>query len=186
MPSISTRFLPAVLAALMLTAGHPAQAGMGAGIGAGLGANWEESGLASWYGGGFEGRRTSSGEVFSPYAMTAAHDTLPLGTRILVTTQETGRSVVVTITDRMPPKRTRVIDLSRAAARELGIISAGVGMVTLSQADRAEPVEVAEASDEGDGLSPRRHGPRHRHHGARTVSARHGYYPARFAARVQR
>ncbi len=176
MTAIVTRFLPAAVAAIALTASAQAQAG--------LRPHWEESGLASYYSAQFEGRRTSSGEIFSQHALTAAHDTLPLGARILVTTQETGRSVVVTITDRMPPKRSRVIDLSRAAAKELGIVASGVGMVTLSEAADAPPLEVAEAPE--DDLSPQPRGPRHRHHAARTVSAHHAYYHARFAALARR
>lgn len=182
MTAIVTRLLPGVMAALLLApAIHEAKAG--------LAPNWEESGQASWYGRGFDGHRTSMGTTFDSGAMTAAHDQLPLGTKIRVTTQETGRSVVVTITDRMPPKRLRVIDLSKAAASQLGIVSAGVGMVTLTEAHstiRNEiPEEVAEAPDEMDGVSPLRRGRRHTHHGARTVSARHGYYPARSAIRAR-
>ena len=143
---------------------------------AGLPQNWEESGQASWYGPGLQGRRTSSGEIFNERAMTAAHDSLPLGTRVLVTTQETGRSALVTITDRLPPKRLRIIDVSRAAAAKLGLLGNGVGMVTLSTPAPADVIEVAEAPEEvGDDeivASPRRHGPRHTHPGVRRVSAR--------------
>ena len=142
---------------------------------AAVGKNWEESGQASWYGPGFHGRRSSNGEIFNERALTAAHDSLPLGTRVLVTTQETGRSIVVTITDRMPPKRLRVIDLSKAAAARIGLLNSGVGMVTLSSAADAEPVEVAEAPEDFGGVefSPRRRGPQHTHHAARKASARH-------------
>ena len=164
----SARFLAAVAATLFLTASLPtAQAAVGA--------NWEESGQASWYGPGFHGRRSSNGEIFNERALTAAHDSLPLGTRVLVTTQETGRSIVVTITDRMPPKRLRVIDLSKAAAARIGLLNSGVGMVTLSSAADAEPVEVAEAPEDFGGVefSPRRRGPQHTHHAARKASARH-------------
>ncbi len=164
----SARLLTAFATALSLTTSLPtAQAAVGS--------NWEESGQASWYGPGFNGRRSSNGEIFNERALTAAHDTLPLGTRVLVTTQETGRSIVVTITDRLPPKRLRIIDVSKAAAARLGLLSSGVGMVTLSSAERAEPVEVAEAPEElGDAeISPPRRGPRHMHHGSRKASARH-------------
>ena len=142
---------------------------------AGTAPNWEESGQASWYGPGFHGKRTSSGETFDQRALTAAHDSLPLGTRVLVTTQETGRSAVVTITDRLPTKHLRIIDVSRAAAAKLGLLGSGVGMVTLSTPPASnEPIEVAEAADD-DGdmvVSPRRHGPRHTHPVARRASAR--------------
>ena len=122
--------------------------------------------------------------MFDSHALTGAHESLPLGTRLLVTMQETGRSVVITIIDRMPPKHTRVIDLSRAAARQLGLLASGVGMVTLSEANNATPVEVAEAEE--DDVSPQPHGPRHRHHGARTASPHHGYYHGRSATRAPR
>lgn len=161
-----TRWLPAVAAGLILAGSIPVAR-------AGLAPNWEESGVASWYGKSFAGRRTSSGTRFDQNAMTAAHDTLPLGTRLLVTMQETGRSVVVVITDRMPPKHVRIIDLSRGAARELGIIGSGTGMVTLTEAKPTDPVEVAEAPDDDEpAFSPRRHDRRHTHHAGRRASGR--------------
>lgn len=79
------------------------------------------SGTASWYGPGFHGRRTASGERFNSYGLTAAHRSLPFGTRVRVTNARTGRSVVVRINDRGPFSRGRVIDLSRGAARVLGV-----------------------------------------------------------------
>lgn len=94
-------------------------------------------GLASWYGPGFDGRPTSSGESFDRNAMTAAHRTLPLGSRVEVTSLATGRSVVVRINDRGPfadPDR-RIIDLSWAAARELGIVEAGTAEVEVRALD---------------------------------------------------
>lgn len=75
--------------------------------------------MASWYGPGFHGRRTASGERFNQHAMTAAHRTLPFGTRVRVTHGK--RSVIVRINDRGPWVKGRVIDLSKAAARRLGI-----------------------------------------------------------------
>lgn len=96
------------------------------------GPNWaEESGAASFYGRAHQGRRTASGVRFNENAMTAAHPWLPFGTKVLVTVQGTGRSVIVTITDRLYSRR-RVIDLSIAAARVLGIIREGVATVSLS------------------------------------------------------
>jgi rare lipoprotein A len=80
-----------------------------------------QSGLASWYGPGFHGRRTASGERFDQNDMTAAHRSLPFGTRVRVVNQTTGRSVVVRINDRGPHVRGRIIDLSRGSARMLGI-----------------------------------------------------------------
>jgi len=75
---------------------------------------------ASWYGPGFHGRLTANGERFDQNALTAAHRSLPFGTRVRVTSTETGRSVVVRINDRGPFVRGRSIDLARAAARVIG------------------------------------------------------------------
>jgi rare lipoprotein A len=88
-----------------------------------------ESGRAAFYGGG----RTASGEVTGPNGLTAAHRTLPFGTKVLVTNRLNGRTVVVRIVDRGPYGRGRIIDLSRAAARELDMISAGTAMVSIER-----------------------------------------------------
>jgi rare lipoprotein A (peptidoglycan hydrolase) len=94
-------------------------------------ATWQQTGMASWYGGPqWQGQRTTSGSRYDQNELTAAHATLPLGTKVLVTSHSGTRSVVVTINDR-PGTRTRIIDLSRQAAKELGILDAGVAMVTL-------------------------------------------------------
>lgn len=85
-------------------------------------------GLASYYS---QGVRTASGEKFNPNAMTAAHRTLPFGTRVRVKSLKTGRSVVVRINDRGPFIRRRIIDLSAGAARALGIRNAGVARVSV-------------------------------------------------------
>ena len=90
-----------------------------------------QSGGASWYGPGFHGRRTANGERFNTHALTAAHRSLPFGSRVQVTNERTGRSVVVRINDRGPFVGGRVIDLSQAAARSLGI--SGVGRVKLTK-----------------------------------------------------
>jgi rare lipoprotein A len=87
--------------------------------------------MASWYGPGFSGRKTASGEPFDPRGLTAAHKTLPLGTKIRVTNPRTGASVLVTVTDRGPFVGRRELDLSRAAAREVGILGSGVAPVLL-------------------------------------------------------
>lgn len=88
-------------------------------------------GLASWYGPGFHGRRTSSGESYDQNGMTAAHRTLPLGTWVEVRNLRTERTVVVRINDRGPFKdpEERIIDVSHAAARTLGIVRDGTGRV---------------------------------------------------------
>ena len=90
-----------------------------------------EQGIASYYGAKFHGRRTSSGEAYNKDAFTAAHKTLPFGTIVRVTALWNQKSVEVRINDRGPYTHGRVIDISTAAARELGMISKGVGEVTL-------------------------------------------------------
>ncbi|MCS7293610.1 MAG: septal ring lytic transglycosylase RlpA family protein [Gloeomargarita sp. SKYBB_i_bin120] len=88
-------------------------------------------GWASWYGAEFRGHRTASGELFNPRDLTAAHRTLPFGTRVRVTNLRNGRSVVVRINDRGPHTSSRVIDISAAAAQVLGLISIGTAPVRL-------------------------------------------------------
>ncbi len=107
-----------------------------------------EEGLASWYGGKFQGRRTANGEIFDTEQLTAAHRTLPFGTRVKVTSLEDGRSVVVRINDRGPFVEGRVIDLSRAAAARIGIAGRGVGPVRLEvlAAGEAEAPPALEAA----------------------------------------
>lgn len=90
-----------------------------------------QTGAASWYGPGFAGRPTASGEPFRPGRRTAAHPTLPFGTVVKVTRVDTGRSVRVVINDRGPHVRGRIIDLARKAARRLEMIDAGVAPVEL-------------------------------------------------------
>jgi len=87
------------------------------------------SGQASWYGPGFHGRKTSNGERFNQDGMTAAHRTLPFGTKLLVTNRSTGKSCVVKVNDRGPYCDNRVIDLSHGAAKQLNMVSSGVAMV---------------------------------------------------------
>ncbi len=88
-------------------------------------------GTASWYGPGFFGNRTANGEVFRPGTLTAAHRTLPFGTRVRVTNLNNGRSAVVRINDRGPFTGNRVIDLAHGAAHELGLVSSGLAPVKL-------------------------------------------------------
>ena len=90
------------------------------------------SGVASYYGDRFHGRRTASGQAFNMHAMTAAHKTLPFGTRVLVTNPSNGKSVTVTINDRGPYAHGRTIDLSKAAATEIGLVQRGHGTVELA------------------------------------------------------
>ena len=90
------------------------------------------SGDASYYGNELAGNRTASGEIFDPGRLTAAHRTLPLGSEVRVTNPNNGRSVVVKINDRGPYHGNRVIDLSTAAARTIGLIRSGTGRVNLA------------------------------------------------------
>ena len=107
--------------------------GLLAGLGgcAGGGAAFTQSGQASYYANKFEGRKTASGTVYRGGKLTAAHNTLPFGTVVKVTNPRSRRSVKVTVTDRGPHAKGRIIDLSRKAARKIGIIDAGVAPVTL-------------------------------------------------------
>jgi rare lipoprotein A len=86
-----------------------------------------ENGLAAFYDGG----RTASGETTGPASLTAAHRSLPFGTRVLVTNIHNGKTIVVRITDRGPYGRGRIIDVSRAAARELDMIGSGTALVSI-------------------------------------------------------
>ena len=92
---------------------------------------FSQEGIASWYGTKFHGRKTSSGEPYNMYAMTAAHKTLPLPTYVEVTHKENGRKVILKVNDRGPFHEGRIIDLSYAAARKLGITATGTGPVSL-------------------------------------------------------
>lgn len=89
------------------------------------------TGIASWYGQAFHGRRTASGERFDMHAFTAASNRLPFGTQVRVTDVKTGRSVIVRVNDRLHDANPRAIDLSWAAAGALGIVSAGLAEVTI-------------------------------------------------------
>jgi rare lipoprotein A len=95
--------------------------------------------VASWYGPGFAGRRTSSGETYNPEALTAASKTLPLGSHVRVTNPDTGRSVVVRINDRGPFVRGRSLDLSHGAAQQIGLTGKGVGRVRVTPTATSTP-----------------------------------------------
>jgi rare lipoprotein A len=94
-----------------------------------------QKGMASWYGPGFHGRRTASGERFNSNEMTAAHRFLPFGTRLRVVNEANGRSVVVRVNDRGPFAHRRIIDLARGPAQTLGLTSSGTGYVSLHRLD---------------------------------------------------
>jgi rare lipoprotein A len=98
-----------------------------------------QRGIASWYGTKFHGQRTSSGDVYDLYSMTAAHKTLPLPTYARVTNLQNGRSIVVKINDRGPFHPNRIIDLSYVAAAKLGILANGTGLVEVAAIDPSTP-----------------------------------------------
>jgi rare lipoprotein A (peptidoglycan hydrolase) len=102
--------------------------------------------VASWYGPGFAGRRTSSGETYNPEALTAASKTLPLGSHVRVTNPDTGRSVVVRINDRGPFVRGRSLDLSHGAAQQIGLTGKGVGRVQVSPTATSTPALSSDTS----------------------------------------
>lgn len=97
--------------------------------------DFQKRGQASFYGGDFHGKQTANGERYNMHAMTAAHKTLPFGTRVRVTCKETGKSVIVRINDRGPFVAGRIIDVSYGAAGKLGIRSKGVVNVKIELAD---------------------------------------------------
>jgi rare lipoprotein A len=105
---------------------------------------WTEQGIASWYGGrdGFEGKPTASGEIYDSSLLTAAHRELPLGSIVDVTNLDNGKTVRVRINDRGPFVFGRVIDLSRAAAGEIGLLGPGVGSVRLTVVTPGAPQEI--------------------------------------------
>jgi rare lipoprotein A len=106
---------------------------------------WER-GVASWYGPGFHKVRTSTGEPYDMYAMTAAHKTLPLPAYVRVTNLLNGRSIVVRVNDRGPFVGNRIIDLSYSAAAKLGMLRNGTAMVDVRTIDPSEPTPVTSAS----------------------------------------
>ncbi len=141
---------------------------------------WSEDGQASYYGNHWVGHRTTSGARFDQTKLTCAHASLPLGTKLLVTADDTGDSVVVTVNDRQPDHGERIIDLSVAAARRLHMLSAGIAQVTITPAgprdinaaDAEQNEEVADAPDDDTPaplapVSHARHGRPHRHHAPR-------------------
>ncbi len=95
--------------------------------------------VASWYGPGFAGRPTSTGEIYNPEGLTAASTTLPLGSHVRVLNPDTGRSVVVRINDRGPYVRGRSLDLSHGAAQQIGLTGKGVGRVEVTPTARSTP-----------------------------------------------
>ena len=118
------------------------------------GSGYSERGIASWYGTKFHGRRTSSGQAYDMYAMTAAHKTLPLPTYVQVTNLENLRSVVLRVNDRGPFHSNRIIDLSYAAAWKLGILSKGTGYVEVLALDPRAPSPVTSVAEAAPSPAP--------------------------------
>jgi len=90
-----------------------------------------QTGIASWYGPGFHGKATASGEIYDQNDLTAAHQTLPLGSKVLVTNLENGRAIEVSINDRGPFAKNRIIDLSYAAAHSINMVGPGTALVRI-------------------------------------------------------
>jgi rare lipoprotein A len=111
--------------------------------------------VASWYGPGFAGRRTSSGETYNPEGLTAASKTLPLGSEVRVLNPDTGRSVVVRINDRGPFVRGRSLDLSHGAARQIGLTGKGVGRVQVTPTATSTPAESSSYAESSIAAAPR-------------------------------
>ena len=112
------------------------------------GKGYIEKGIASWYGTKFHGRRTSSGETYDMYAMTAAHKSLPLPTYVKVTNLSNDKFIVVKVNDRGPFHENRIIDLSYTAAIKLDIIQKGTGLVEVKAIDPEEPKEDNRVKDD--------------------------------------
>jgi len=103
-------------------------------------------GIASWYGPGFHGKATTSGAIYNQFEFTAAHQTLPLGTRVMVTNMENGSATEVTINDRGPFAKNRIIDLSYSAAEALHMIGPGTALVRVDVIDSPAPLQTIRAS----------------------------------------
>ncbi len=98
-------------------------------------------GMASYYSNAFNGRKTANGEIFNNQKLTAAHNTLPLGTYVRVTNLRNGRTITVKINDRLHHRNKRIIDLSRAAATKLGFIKSGLTRVKIEVLGKKPPVK---------------------------------------------
>ena len=105
-----------------------------------------QTGIASWYGPGFHGKATASGEVYNQNELTAAHQTLPLGTRVMVTNLENGSATEVLVNDRGPFAKGRIIDLSYAAAQSIHMVGPGTALVRLDVIDSPLPIDSIRSS----------------------------------------
>jgi rare lipoprotein A len=108
----------------------------------------EFSGMADYYHHKFYGKKTASGEILQAERLTAAHRTLPFGTKLKVTNKATGHSCIVVINDRGPFTKGKVIDLSHAAAKRLGVLNAGTALVACRVVDDSEANEAQTAEDD--------------------------------------
>ena len=113
---------------------------------------YRETGIASWYGPGFHGRRTANGEIYDQDGLTAAHRTLPMPSMVRVTNLENGRSIVVRINDRGPFKHGRIIDLSHRGAQLLGFLKQGTAKVEVQilETESRQAAAVAQSRDASD------------------------------------
>lgn len=127
---------------------------------------YREEGVASWYGTKFHGHKTSNGETYSMYAMSAAHKTLPLPSYVKVTNVENGRSAVVRVNDRGPFKSGRIIDLSYAAAVKLGYENQGTARVRVEAIDTTALALSTSGSPDDSGINPAATHPRYLQIGA--------------------
>lgn len=117
--------------------------------------NYNETGIASWYGPGFDGKRTANGEIFDTNGLTAAHKTLPMPSMVRVTNLENGRSIAVRVNDRGPFVASRIIDLSRRGAQLLGFIERGTARVRVEiMADESQVLAAAASQQGGDTVPP--------------------------------
>lgn len=117
--------------------------------------DYNETGIASWYGPGFDGKRTANGEVFDTNGLTAAHKTLPMPSMVRVTNLENGRSIAVRVNDRGPFSAGRIIDLSRRGAQLLGFIEKGTARVRVEiMAEESQLLAAAASKSGGDTLPP--------------------------------
>ena len=105
-----------------------------------------QTGIASWYGPGFHGKATASGEIYNQNDMTAAHQTLPLGTKVMVTNLENGSAAEVLVNDRGPFAKNRVIDLSYAAAQSINMVGPGTALVRIDVVDGPVRLSVIRSS----------------------------------------
>jgi rare lipoprotein A len=118
--------------------------------------DYDETGIASWYGPGFHGQYTANGEIYDQNGLTAAHKTLPLPSMVRVTNLDNGRSIVVRVNDRGPFVNGRIIDLTRRDAQLLGFIDQGTAKVRVQILKDESQLLAAKASSQGgDGIGPK-------------------------------